>query len=212
MILRCNAFTPSWNSVWVIAQHYTLLHSLWDWSQGSYTNGLLVTNLIYSTDCAIFLCERAYSCWSWSLYCPGHCIFGCPVQMLSQKKVKESPLFWKGQDLSLVALYNQLILERLSYKRVKECTKLAKQPAKHSPSSLNADNLVFIALKCSVEWQWTSHWQQHVFALSGTLSCLLQTRVSLRNRMGEERRRQTLCDKCDNNFVWKTFPPNFTFL
>ena len=107
----------------------------------------------YSTDCAIFLCERAYSCWSWSLYCPGHRIFGCPVQMLSQKKIKESPLFWKGQDLSLVALYNRLILERLSHKRVRECTKLAKQPAKHSPSSLNADNLVFIALKCSVERQ-----------------------------------------------------------
>ena len=73
--------------------------------------------------------------------------------MLSQKKIKESPLFWKGQELSLVALYNQLILERLSYKRVKECTKLAKQLVKHGPSSLNADNLVFTALKCSVERQ-----------------------------------------------------------
>ena len=36
--------------------------------------------------------------------------------------------------------------------------------------------------------------------------------VSLRNRTGEERRRQTLCDKRDNNFVWKNFPPSFTLL
>ena len=36
--------------------------------------------------------------------------------------------------------------------------------------------------------------------------------VNLRNRTEEERRRQTLCDKRDNNFVWKNFPPNFTFL
>jgi len=50
--------------------------------------------------------------------------------MLSQKKIKESPLFWEGQDLSLVALYNQLILERLSYKRVKECTKYGKTAGK----------------------------------------------------------------------------------
>ena len=38
------------------------------------------------------------------------------------------------------------------------------------------------------------------------------TVVGLRNRTGEERRRQTLCDKRDNNFVRKTFPPIFTFL
>ena len=36
--------------------------------------------------------------------------------------------------------------------------------------------------------------------------------VSLRNRTGEERRRQTLCDKRDNNFVWNNFPPSFTLL
>ena len=36
--------------------------------------------------------------------------------------------------------------------------------------------------------------------------------VSLRNRTGEERRRQTLCDRRDNNFVWKNFPPSFTLL
>ena len=30
--------------------------------------------------------------------------------------------------------------------------------------------------------------------------------------MGEERRRQTLCDKRDNNFVWNNFSPNFTLL
>ena len=28
----------------------------------------------------------------------------------------------------------------------------------------------------------------------------------------EGRRRQTLCDKRENNSVWKQFPPNFTFL
>ena len=32
------------------------------------------------------------------------------------------------------------------------------------------------------------------------------------NRTGEETRRQTLCDKRDNNFVRKTFPSNFTLL
>ena len=36
--------------------------------------------------------------------------------------------------------------------------------------------------------------------------------VNLRNRTGEKRRRQTLCDKRDYNFGWKNFPPNFTFL
>ena len=36
--------------------------------------------------------------------------------------------------------------------------------------------------------------------------------VSLRNRTGEEGRRQTLCDRRDNNFVWKNFPPSFTLL
>ena len=36
--------------------------------------------------------------------------------------------------------------------------------------------------------------------------------VNLRKRKPKERRRQTLCDKCDNNFVWKIFVPNFTFL
>jgi len=29
---------------------------------------------------------------------------------------------------------------------------------------------------------------------------------------GEGKRGQTLCDKCDDNFVGKTFPPNFTLL
>ena len=36
--------------------------------------------------------------------------------------------------------------------------------------------------------------------------------VSLRNRTGEEGRRQTLCDRRDNNFVWKNFPPSFTLI
>ena len=36
--------------------------------------------------------------------------------------------------------------------------------------------------------------------------------VNLRNRTGEEIKRQTLCDKRDNNFSWKNIPPNFSFL
>ena len=36
--------------------------------------------------------------------------------------------------------------------------------------------------------------------------------LSIRNRTGEERRRQTLCDKHDINFVWKNVPSNFTLL
>ena len=36
--------------------------------------------------------------------------------------------------------------------------------------------------------------------------------VNLSNRTGEERRRQTLCDKRDNNFVSKNISPNYTFL
>ena len=52
----------------------------------------------------------------------------------------------------------------------------------------------------------------HLFA------CLIETfnscdiLVNLRNRTGEKRRRQTLCDKRDNNFVWNNFSPKFTFL
>ena len=45
--------------------------------------------------------------------------------------------------------------------------------------------------------------------VSSSLGFLL---VNLRNRTEEERRRQSLCDKRDNNSVWKTFPPNFTLL
>ena len=36
--------------------------------------------------------------------------------------------------------------------------------------------------------------------------------VNLRNRAKEERRRQTMCDKRDNNFAFALLPPNFTFL
>ena len=36
--------------------------------------------------------------------------------------------------------------------------------------------------------------------------------VNLRNRTGEEKRRQILCDKRDNNFVWNNFSSNFPFL
>ena len=41
---------------------------------------------------------------------------------------------------------------------------------------------------------------------------LIHILVNLLNRTGEERRRQTLCDKHDNNFVWNNFSPNFSFL
>ena len=34
----------------------------------------------------------------------------------------------------------------------------------------------------------------------------------MRSRTEEERRRHTLCDKRENNYVWKKFTPNFTFL
>ena len=44
-------------------------------------------------------------------------------------------------------------------------------------------------------------------------NCVIhRTVLGLRNRTGEERRRQTLCDKRDNDFVRETFPPIFTFL
>ena len=36
--------------------------------------------------------------------------------------------------------------------------------------------------------------------------------VNSRNKTGEERRRQTLCDNRDNNFVWKNNSPNYTLL
>ena len=36
--------------------------------------------------------------------------------------------------------------------------------------------------------------------------------VNLYDWTAEERRRQTLCDKRDNNYVWKLFPLNFTVL
>ena len=36
--------------------------------------------------------------------------------------------------------------------------------------------------------------------------------VNLRKGTVEGRRRKTLCDKRDNSFVWKQFPPNFNFL
>ena len=40
----------------------------------------------------------------------------------------------------------------------------------------------------------------------------LKSWLSLRNRTGEERRRQTLCDKRYSNFVSNNFSPDFTFL
>ena len=47
--------------------------------------------------------------------------------------------------------------------------------------------------------------------LSCPVASLSSLRVSLRNSTGEERRRQTLCNKRENNFVRKTIPPNFPF-
>ena len=45
------------------------------------------------------------------------------------------------------------------------------------------------------------------------LSLFSNRKISnLRNRTGEERRRQTLCYKRDNNYVWKDFPQKFSFL
>ena len=37
----------------------------------------------------------------------------------------------------------------------------------------------------------------------------LRAVVNLHKRTAEERRRQTLCDKRNNNYVRKIFPPNF---
>ena len=35
--------------------------------------------------------------------------------------------------------------------------------------------------------------------------------ASVDSRTGKWKRRQTLCDKRDNNFVWNNISPNFTF-
>ena len=40
-----------------------------------------------------------------------------------------------------------------------------------------------------------------IYMTVAILGVPIKTIVNLRNRMGEERRRQTLCDKRDNNFV-----------
>ena len=44
------------------------------------------------------------------------------------------------------------------------------------------------------------------------IGVLTETIANFSNRTGEERGWQTLCDKRDNNFVWKDFALNFTFL
>ena len=54
--------------------------------------------------------------------------------------------------------------------------------------------------------------QHHATGCANCLNMQLPTVVNLRNKTGEERRRQTLCNKRDNNFVWNNFTPNFTFL
>ena len=55
-------------------------------------------------------------------------------------------------------------------------------------------------------------WLHQPFRQPFAYSMCYQVIVSLCNRAREERRWQTLCDKCDNNFVWKKFLPNFTLL
>ena len=40
-------------------------------------------------------------------------------------------------------------------------------------------------------------------------SPVLSDSLSLRNRTGEKRRRQTFCDKRENNYVWKNLPSTF---
>ena len=70
-------------------------------------------------------------------------------------------------------------------------------------------------MKCRKKWDALakllfSYYKPMLFYLS---RCRLRRHywVNLRNRTGEERRRQTLCDKRNNNFAWKNFSPNFTF-
>ena len=56
-------------------------------------------------------------------------------------------------------------------------------------------------------------WNRRLIHSCGTHVPLLSNEVvNLRNRTGKERRRQSLCDKRDNSFVWNNFSPNLTFL
>ena len=57
---------------------------------------LVTKRSLHSAECAVFLRQCAHPSRSWSLYCPCHCILSCTVQMLPQKKIKESPLFREG--------------------------------------------------------------------------------------------------------------------
>ena len=55
----------------------------------------------------------------------------------------------------------------------------------------------------------------NLFSSTLTRCYLVISDWNLRNSMGEqgdERRGQSLCDKRDNNFVWKNISPNLTFL
>ena len=66
-----------------------------------------------------------------------------------------------------------------------------------------------------ISWKYLMVFQQRSgYTTSQVLmgSWLRLALVNLRNRTGEERTRQTLCDKRDNNFVWNNVSPNFTFL
>ena len=53
---------------------------------------------------------------------------------------------------------------------------------------------------------------QHVKLSKELFEVELKSFVNLRNRTGEGRRPQALCDKRENNFVWNKFSPSFTFL
>ena len=53
---------------------------------------------------------------------------------------------------------------------------------------------------------------EHLTCSQSSRSSAAKRIVNLRNRTGEERRRQTLGDKRHCNFVSNDFTPNFTFL
>ena len=63
-------------------------------------------------------------------------------------------------------------------------------------------------------WSWYFYCHGKLTSLSSLLysfqNLLSLIIVNLRNRTGEERTRQTLRDRCDTNFVWNNFSPNFT--
>ena len=55
------------------------------------------------------------------------------------------------------------------------------------------------------------HYRKFVWHMDDC-SVICMSWVNLRDRVGKERWWQTLCDKCDNYFVWNNLPLNFTLL